>query len=70
MANTYRWSIAFNSTKLNNNDFACIFPVFTQVMVLIMGGKTKSAKRCVMVNGVIFSGLQGVLRAIFGTLKT
>lgn len=35
-----------------------------------MGGKTKSAKRCVMVNGVIFSGLQGVLRAIFGTLKT
>ncbi len=35
MANTYRWSIAFNSTKLNNNDFACIFPVFTQVMVLI-----------------------------------
>ncbi len=37
---------------------------------VIMGGKTKSAKRCVMVNGVIFSGLQGVLRAIFGTLKT
>lgn len=35
-----------------------------------MGGKTKSAKRYVMVNGVIFSGLQGVLRAIFGTLKT
>lgn len=40
------------------------------VFVANMGGKTKSAKRCVMVNGVIFSGLQGVLRAIFGTLKT
>lgn len=40
------------------------------VVLCFMGGKTKSAKRCVMVNGVIFSGLQGVLRAIFGTLKT
>ena len=34
-----------------------------------MGGKTKGAKCCAMVNETIFSVLDGVSRAIFDTLK-
>lgn len=35
-----------------------------------MGGKMKSTKGGATVNGVIFSVLQSVLRAVFYTLKT
>lgn len=39
-------------------------------VVIFMGGKTKSTKGGATVNGVIFSVLQSVLRAVFYTLKT
>lgn len=39
-------------------------------LALNMGGKTKNAKDCKAIIGVIFSKLHGALMAIFYTLKT